>query len=330
KVQYFVDKDRRLANLTEQEIEDRETGSEARFSFGYDSFSILDHATADCLADAKRKRTRYSLLMTPVFGYRDVDIKEDNALLRITQIDKSLLPQARTQTTTLSLDGNLGFSHDFRKLDRAGVGMMNISLNGRLQRGVQLFGADYKYNKTYATISSEVFFGSISPRDFFLRHNHIMGRGTRGTPIFELFSLGGPQAVRGLEDGEIIGRRMSVDQFEGGINALVLWHLISRKPVAKTLLQDDCPDSPEETQSQLPFDINKTYLKVFYDYGRVRDQDSFVIPGGANRKARGYGIAVELRQLGGKNVNLSFGYAHSPESVLHKSGTLYTGVSYTR
>src|SRR6185437_1789720 len=197
KVQYFVDKDRRLANLTEQEIEDRETGSEARFSFGYDSFSILDHATADCLADAKRKRTRYSLLMTPVFGYRDVDIKEDNALLRITQIDKSLLPQARTQTTTLSLDGNLGFSHDFRKLDRAGVGMMNISLNGRLQRGVQLFGADYKYNKTYATISSEVFFGSISPRDFFLRHNHIIGRGTRGTPIFELFSLGGPQAVRG-------------------------------------------------------------------------------------------------------------------------------------
>jgi len=150
-----------------------------------------------------------------------------------------------------------------------------------------------------------------------------MSTSTPGTPLFELGRLGGPLTVRGLEEGEFIGRKLSADQFELGINALVLWHVVTRKPVEEMLLRD-CLD---ESTSGLPFDVSNAYLKVFYDLGRVHDQDSFVNP--IARTARGYGIALELRQMAGKNVNLSIGYAYSPDSALHKSGTVYTGVSYT-
>ena len=327
-VQYFGDKDKRFANLTANEIEARETGSEARLAFGYDSFSVLDHAATDCLADAKRKRMRLSLLVTPVLGYRDVNIKDDSLLLTISRIDRALLPRARSQTTTVSLDTNLGFSHDFRQAERAGLGMFNVYLTTRLQRGVRFFGADHRYNKASVSLTGEVFFGFISSKDFFLRYHRVMNTGTRGTPIFELFRLGGAQTVRGIEEGEFIGRKLSAGQVEFGIHSLLLWQLVTRKPVAAKLRKDSCPGGSDGTQSKLPFDITKVYLEFFYDRGRINDRDSFTLPGGFNRVAQGYGIGFELRELGGKNINLSIGYARSPESRLHKSGTIYTGVSY--
>jgi len=323
-VQYFADKDQRFANLTPEEIEAREVGSEARFSFNYDSFSVLDHAATDCIGNEDRKRTRIYLLATPLLNFRDINIKDDDVLFTVTKIDPDLLPRARTQATTLSLDGNMGFTHDFRHRDRAGLGLLNFALQGRVQRAIDWLGGDYKYNKMQGTLTSEVFFGSISSKDFFLRHNHVMGRSTRGTPVFELFRLGGPNTVRGMEEGEFIGRKLSAEQFEFGINTLVFWHLVTRKPVSDSLLKDPCAD---EQQSALPLDISNSYLKVFYDRGRISDPDSF--PGSPDFKkvASGYGIAFEIRRLGGQNINLSIGYAHSPQSELHKKGTLYTGVS---
>lgn len=323
-VQYFADKDQRFANLTPEEIESREAGSEARFSFNYDSFSVLDHAATDCLGNEDRKRTRFYLLATPLLNFRDVNIKDDDVLFTVTKIDPSLLPQARTQTTTLSLDGNLGFTHDFRELGRPGLGLLNFAFQGRAQRAIDLFGGDYRYNKLGGTLTSEVFFGFTSSKDFFVRHNHVMGTSTRGTPVWELFRLGGPNNVRGLEEGEFIGRKLSADQFEFGINTLLIWHMVSRKPVKESLLKDPCAD---EQQSALPIDISNSYVKIFYDRGRISDPDSF--PGSPDFKkvASGYGIAFEIRRLGGQNINLSIGYAHSPQSELHKKGTLYTGVS---
>jgi hypothetical protein len=326
--QYFRDRNVRFSNLTPDEIEAKEAGTAARVSVAYDSFSLLDHATADCLENPDRKRTRLFLLATPVFAYRDVNIKDDRFLRAITHIDNSLLPQARTQTTTLSLDGNLGFSHDFRKLGSAGLGFLNLSFQGRLQRGFRFFGADYDYNKVNATLTSEILFGFISARDLLVRYNRVMSTSTHGTPLFELPRLGGPQSVRGLEEGEFIGRKLSADQFEVGINALIVWHLINRRPVAETLLKTSCTESVDETSPKLPFDINNAYLKFFYDRGRIHDRDIFVDPGSFTRTAQGYGVAIEVRELGGRNINLSLGYAYSPESVLHKSGTIYTGVSY--
>ena len=327
-VQYFSDKDTRFGNLTPDEIAMKEAGSNAQISVVYDSFGLLDHANADCLDQPERRRTRVLLNLTPVFAYRDVNIKEDNLLLTITQIDPSLLPEARTQTTTLSVDISGGVSHDFRKLGQSGAGIFGVSLNGKLQRGFHFFGADYQYNKVNVTVSTEFVFGFKSWRDLLLRYNRVMGTSTHGTPIFELQRLGGPITVRGLEEGEVIGRKLSADQFEFGLNALLVWGIISRKSVAESLLKTDC-ETTEDPSSRLPFDIRNAYLKVFYDRGRVHDSDSFLAPGNLSRTAEGYGAAIELRRLGGQNVNLSLGYAYSPQSTLHKHGTIYTGISYS-
>jgi hypothetical protein len=325
-VQYFADKDQRLGNLTQKEIEDRETGSEARLSLKYDSFSFLDRAAADCLENVTRKRTRFYFQATPVLGYRDVNLKVDSQLFTIAKIDRSLLPQARTRTTTVSTDISLAFIHDFRDAKKSGLGKLNISLTGRAQRGLHAFGADYKYNKFSATVSSELLFGFLSWRDLFIRHNHIAGSGTRGTPIFELFRLGGAQNVRGIEEGEVIGRKISADQIELGLNAQVIRHWITGKPVSAILQKGDCG---EDGAPKPPIDLNNAFLKIFYDRGRISDPDSFVLPGGINRLVHGYGAAFELRALGGQNLNLSIGYARSAQSVLHKSGTLFTGVSFS-
>ncbi|HET6862001.1 MAG TPA: hypothetical protein VFH91_03115, partial [Pyrinomonadaceae bacterium] len=244
-------------------------------------------------------------------------------LASLVPFDESLLPRSRTQVTTLSLDVNTGLSHDFRQGKRAGLGIFNLSMQSSMSRSFEAFGADYKFNKLRAIVSADILFGLSSPKDVFVRYNRVMSTSTHGTPLFELARLGGPLTVRGLEEGEIIGRKLSADQFEFGVNALVLWHLFTRKRVA-TMLQRDCLD---ESTSSLPFDVSNAYLKVFYDLGRVHDPDSFLEP--VSETARGYGLALEMRQLGGKNINLSIGYAYSPDSALHRSGTIYTGVSYT-
>ena len=326
-VQYFKDDDTRFGNLTPEEIAMNEVGSVAQISLAYDSFSLLDHANVDCLDDAERRRTRLFFTATPVFAYRDVNIKEDALLLAVTQIDPSLLTNSRTQVTTLSLDFTGGISRDFRRSNKAGAGILNLTAGGRLQRAFHLFGADYDYNKANVTFSIEFLSGFKSWRDILLRYNRVMGTSTHGTPIFELQRLGGPATVRGLEEGEVIGRKLSADQFEFGLNALLVWQLISRRSVAERLLKTDC--ASEESSSQLPFDVRNAYLKFFYDRGRVHDGDSFLAPGIFSRSAEGYGAAIELRRLGGQNVNLSLGYAYSPQSSLHKHGTIYTGISYS-
>lgn len=323
-VQYFKDDDTRFGHLTPDEIAMNEVGSTAQISLAYDSFSLLDHANVDCLDDSERRRTRFHFTATPVFAYRDVSIKEDNLLLAITQIDPSLLPSSRTQTTTLSLDFTGGISRDFRQSNKAGAGILNLTASGKLQRAFRVFGADYDYNKVNVTLSAEFFFGFSSWRDTLLRYNRVMGTSTHGTPIFELQRLGGPATVRGLEEGEVIGRKLSADQAEFGVNALLIWQVISRGSVAETLRKTDCTGG-----EQGPFDFRNAYLKFFYDRGRVHDADSFLAPNTFSRTAEGYGAAIELRRLGGQNVNLSLGYAYSPQSSLHKHGTIYTGISYS-
>ena len=326
-VQYFRDDNTRFGNLTADEIAMNEAGSAAQMSLAYDSFSLLDHANVDCLDDTERRRTRFFFTATPVFAYRDVTIKEDALLLTITQIDPSLLPSSRTQATTLALDFTGGITRDFRQSNKAGAGILNLIASGRLQRAFHLFGADYDYNKVNVTFSIEFLFGFKSWRDMLVRYNRVMGTSTHGTPIFELQRLGGPATVRGLEEGEVIGRKLSADQFEFGLNALLVWQLISRRSATETLLRTDCTN--EDSSAQLPFDIRNAYLKFFYDRGRVHDADSFLAPGNFSRTAEGYGAAIELRRLGGQNVNLSLGYAYSPQSSLHKHGTIYTGISYS-
>jgi hypothetical protein len=329
-VKVFKDEDRRLGNLTKEEIEAREVGSSAHLSFGYDSVSARDRANEECLTSLDRPpRTRYGFLADVGLNYRDVNIPEDDDLLTVTGIGRELLPRERTQATTLSLGFQALLRHDFRRPGAAGLGVLSLRFGEDARKGFNLFGADYEFWKSQTVLSADLTFGFSSFRDMFISYRHGHERASGGTPVFELPLLGGETSVRGLEAGEFIGRRLSYDQFDLGVNVASVYKLLSRKG----RLSDSifCPFSPD-AEPPAPFDFRNLYVKGFFDHGRLSDSPVAPAAGGDLRRADGYGIAVELRDVmadeSGRRVNLSIGYGRSPHSRLHRSGLMFTGVTF--
>ena len=326
----FKDEDKRLGNLTTEEIEAREVGSSANLSFGYDSVGAADRANVDCLTGPDRPpRTRYGFLANVGLNYRDVNIREDDKLLAITGVGRDLLPRERTQATTASLGVQALLSHDFRRPGAAGLGLLVLRFDETAQKGFQLFGADYEYWKTQTVGSASLTFGFSSFRDMFVAYRHGHERSSEGTPLFELPLLGGPTSVRGLEEGEFIGQSVTYDQFELGVNIASVYNLLARKGRLKDT--NFCPFSPDSAPAG-PFDPRNLYVKGFFDHGRLSDSPVAPASGGALRRANGYGFAVELRDMmadaSGRRVNLSIGYGRSPHSRLHRSGMMFTGVTF--
>jgi hypothetical protein len=324
----FKDKDKRLGNLTKEEIEAREVGSSATFSFGYESASDDERANENCTTFNGRERTRVSVNADVGLNYRDVNIRDDDKLLTITGVSRDLLPRERTQATTLSLGVGAILRHDFRKKDSRGPGVLILRLGEDASKGFHLFGADYEFWKSRTVAGADFSFGFSSNRDMFISYNHGHERSSEDTPIFELPSLGGATSVRGIEEGEFIGQRVSFDQFDFGLNVNSLYNLFARKGRL-----GDSPFCPFEENPEPPkmFDFKNLYVKGFFDHGRLSDSPVAAASGGALRRADGYGFAFELRDLmadaSGRRVNLSIGYARSPHSRLHRSGMLYTGVT---
>lgn len=324
----FKDKDKRLGNLTQEEIAAREVGSSAIFSFGYESASDDERANENCTTFEGRERTRFSVNSDVGLHYRDVNIRDDDKLLTITRVSRDLLPSERTQATTLSLGVSAIFRHDFRKQNSRGSGVLLLRLGEDVSKGFHFFGADYEFWKSRTVAGADFTFGFSSNRDMFVSYNHGHERSSGGTPIFELPALGGATSVRGIEEGEFIGRRISFDQFDFGFNVNSLYNLFARKGQL-----GDSPFCPFEENPEPPtmFDFKNLYVKGFFDHGRLSDSPVAAASGGALRRADGYGFAFELRDLmadaSGRRVNLSIGYARSPHSRLHRSGMIYTGVT---
>ena len=329
---YFADKDQRLGNLTADEIAAREVGSSANLSFGYDSVGASDRVNENCVTDLgrPRKRTRYGFLADAALSYRDVNIPADAQLLTITGVSPLLLPQARTQTTTLSfgIDGVL--RHDFRKANAGGLGVFSLRLNENLSKGFGLFGADYQYGKSQTVVSADLTFGFKSYRDMFVHYRHGYERGSAGTPIFELPLMGGPESVRGIEAGEFIGSRVSSDQFDLGFNVASLMNLVR----GKGRIDDSsyCPFDTNATPPAGPFDLKNLYFKAFFDRGGIAGSPVTAGAGVGVSSFTGHGVAFELRDLladeSGRRVNLTIGYARSPESKLHRRGLVFTSVTF--
>ena len=328
RAQYWRDNNQRLGNVTAEELAAREAGSRAHFVFGFDSFARTDYQLADLL-DEKRPRTHWTLHGQTALEYRDVNIPEDDRLLTITKLSRRLLPDARTQATNLVLTLSGAMSHDLR--EHNGLGTLTLGFDTTLQRGIGWLGADYRYGKAAFSGRGELFFGPETAHEFFVRHTQGIARSGDRTPVFELFRLGGPNNLRGIEEGEIIGRRLTYGQSEVGVNALALWQMLRRNPTTK-----ESPNSSakEETRAEAPaFDFSHLYVKGLVDWARISDPTSFAQTNaaGLKRQAQGYGVAVELRNLaageGMQKIHLTIGYARSPQSVLHRSGTIFTSVS---
>jgi hypothetical protein len=88
----------------------------------------------------------------------------------------------------------------------------------------------------------------------------------------------------------------------------------------------------EKTANAKPpraLNLATTYVKVFYDRGATANTASAANLLAVSHAAHGYGVAAEVSGLPvlKRRASLTIGYGRSPQSLLHRSGMIITGVS---
>jgi hypothetical protein len=312
---FFRDRNQRLGNTQGPKLEDMESSGQAKFSTGYDSFTPRDYILRAEGIDKNRKRVRYGMKVDAVFDYKGVTIQP-----RV----QAAAPVAEGQVAAASLLLDQGVSLDLRKTPVSRVGEIDAFVTTTAKRAFDFLGADFPFDQFTVNIGGQLFFGPTSPTDIFLRFNSEVGVSSSRTPVFEQFRLGGPNNVRGLEEGEFIGRNMNFERAELGFKSTYLLNLFKRKA------DQGAAAKPAPTVGGI--DLSNTYLKTFYDWGRVTNKTSIADLFKLASGVQGIGIGIELRGLnvGGKRASLTIGYAYSHDSLLHKSGVLVTGLSLDR
>ena len=137
-----------------------------------------------------------------------------------------------------------------------------------------------------------------------------------GTPLFELMRLGGPTNVRGLENGEFIGRNLAYDQSGTGVSVFAISSLFHKTAGDKSPVVGG-------------FDLANIYVVGLYDRGRVTNTGNLGELMSVGPAAHSYGIAGELHKLPAKGelANITIGWARSPQSGLHSRGVMTLGVN---
>jgi hypothetical protein len=219
------------------------------------------------------------------------------------------------------------FVYDLTRLDAdqkpsGHLGAVSVGLDAGMLRSGPATNSDFDFQRYQATVRAQGFAGITGPEDFLFRYARGIGMGSQGMPLFELFQLGGNTSVRGVEQGEFVGRSIAFDQSEIGVNTASVWRWVSRK------------ESPPKTDGKnaatlSKLGINSIFVVGFYDRGRVMEASSLSQLLDLEHALHGYGCKVELRGLraGSRTGNLSLGYARSPGSVLHSKGVFITAFS---
>ena len=321
---YLRDVNQRFGNPAGSRIEDRESGSLVRYRFYYDSFSESSRANfengfrAPTVKAAVPRRWRAFTALETGLEYRDVDL-----------LARSLaLPgQNHSQLTaySLSLSETLSQAPRWSRFTR--VSYLETVFSGSLQSGIRALSGDYEYARLDAGLQTTLFFGGADRRrDLFLRYRQGFASGSGGTPIFRLPRIGGADTIRGIENGEFVGRNAAYRQFEIGVGFPYLGRVFARpsRQHPSASAPTNAPNAPPNAP-----DFSNAYLKLFYDVGRI-------LPGarlgdliGVGSGLEGYGISVEFARLpvGRRVAGLSLGYAYSPDSQLHRSGVFFTGIA---
>lgn len=178
------------------------------------------------------------------------------------------------------------------------VGELSVVLNGASRLGRRQFSGDYDFWRPHIAASAEALSGWRSRRELLFRHEWGATFASAGTPLFQLPRMGGGGNVRGIEQGEFVGRELRYQQSTVGIGLPVFWPAL------------------EKAEGQIAA-LAHSYLTAFYDRGRVGEASRFT-------SANGYGIAAEIRDLpaGKQRAHISVGWARSPQSVLHRRGVV--------
>jgi hypothetical protein len=202
-------------------------------------------------------------------------------------------------------DSNTGF-----------VGSTRLEIDATGRRGTHALAGDFAFEQFTISARGEVFFGAERNSDFFLRYERGLGMSGAGTPLFELMRLGGPTNVRGLENGEFIGRNLAYDQSGAGVSVAAITNTFHKAAGGKSPVVGG-------------FDLANVYVVGLYDRGRVTNAGNLGDLLSVGPAAHSYGIAGELRKMpaNGKLANLTIGWARSPQSGLHSHGVMTLGVS---
>jgi len=278
-----------------------------------DSFSAHDVAVWPDASIPHRKRVQHLLTLTPSY---------EIGLLTTTD-RKTLLTLSDGQITAFSAQPSYLLDWDLRSNNcSCGLSELRLQVDSTLTKGGRWLGGDFAYDVASATGTFELTFGIREPNQYLIRGRAGAGSASHGTPLPRRFQIGGPDYVRGLERGEFTANTL-------------LWQRAEAGPSLKTLgswIQALRPSHPQPApctdskSSQLPFDLRSSYLEVFYDRARVSQGTSWLNVPDQGASLQGYGAALELGKL--KNtITISLGYGYSPQSTLHRHGTMFVGVT---
>ena len=318
---YSYDSDQTLGNPVLTRFTNRESKISASTSFEYDSFTERDYVEQAEGITEKRKRLHH--LVTTDFGFdlQNNQLKSDG-LIPVAPLDGRIVYP--------SLRINYFASYDLRQPGkRGGIGEIDFLFNAEGEKGFTGIGGDFSYRQYELSTGAQMFFGFAAPTDLFLRYQRGTGATSSGTPLIKLFRLGGPLNMRGLEEGEFVGNSYAYDRSEFGVALLPLVHTVRNLFPHGKKTNDANPQEPAATNFG-GIDLANTYVKIFYDRGRVFETKSLGEILNPSHGVKGYGIAAEMRGIAfimNKRANLTIGYARSPDSLLHRRGTVVTGLS---
>lgn len=318
---YSYDSDQRLGNPILTKYTNRESKISASVSFEYDSFTQRDYVEQAEGLSENRKRLHHFVTTDLGFDLQNNNLKSDG-LIPVAPLD------GRVVYPSLSL--KYLATYDLRHAEkRGGIGEIDFLFTADGQKGFTGLGGDFSYRQYELSGGAQMFFGFRAPMDFLLRYMRGTGASSNGTPLHKLFRLGGPLNMRGLEEGEFVGNSYAYDRSEFGVALLPLARTIRKIFPRSKKPQQPNPDQPAQTNIG-GLDLANTYVKVFYDRGRVfetKDLGEILNPA---HGTKGYGIAAELRGIAfinNRRANLTIGYARSPDSLLHRRGVVVTGLS---
>lgn len=315
---YSYDSDQHLGNPALTRFSNRESQISTTISFEYDSFTARDYTDQ---ATGLRRRLHHQVEADASFDLQNNQLKS-NGLIPVAPFD------GRVVYPSLRL--NYLASYDLRRPGkRGGLGEVDFLLNATGQKGFTGLGGDFSYRQYELSGGAQIFFGFTAPADLFLRYQRGAGASSNGTPLFKLFRLGGPLNVRALEEGEIVGNSYAWDRSEFGVGLLPLVRTIRNVFPHGRRTNNANPEQPVATNFG-GIDLANTYVKIFYDRGRVFDTKALGEILNPAHGVKGYGIAAELRGIAfikNKRANLTIGYARSRDSLLHPRGTVVTGLS---
>lgn len=219
-----------------------------------------------------------------------------------------------------------------RDKTEARVRLVDLRLESTFEQSFSIFGSDLTYQRwdVRASVEGVFWWFSRTPRnDVLLRYVHGYGTANDGTPLFRFLRVGGESNVRGVEEGEFIGRRLQYQQVEAGVSLCALQHLVFPRKDAPAETGAAAKAAPAGPECQAGgFDLSRAFVKVFVDHADVAERAVGRRLESGSKSIFGTGVALELHglPLGNQRLSLTIGYAYSPDSERHRSGTAFTQV----